>query len=286
MTTTEVQPRSTPRRRLTTGLLVTELHLEQGKAVWTRRLGAQAPLDFSPTQNPSAENQRQHIVWGEGTATFRSYATTAGTTVAEQLQQRSPKDMHRMGQLWGEALNNLHATPITGPTTLREPRTLQRAEGWLSGKWLPALHTLGPMALGQLKRWSQRMLGTQDSALAHGSPGMAHWVLTANGRSGSLLTGEDTGLAAPAYDFGWVLGEIAELYAFYPALRTNLDPLRLGLLNTYPEAIGESGFSLACAYRLTQHAYDWHHYGHASLREAQLLLDLAVKHVSTQYAKL
>lgn len=269
--------------RVQTGLLATEVTSHDGVYSWQHRLGAHAPLSFS-TLVPSGLTNMTHdselVIWGQGDSSDRSYRTHAGASLAIHLLDPKPVKLRVIGKLWGAALNEIHNVRPDSKVAFTKPRTLQRAAAWLDGAWKPARTVLGSAGLNRMNDWAIRMSEGHHRVLVHGCPGMAHWVLTADARSGSLLTGEDTGVANPVYDFGWILGEIAELRAFHPLLGPVLNQLEEGLLDCFPDVPNLNDLNLARAFRLVHHAFDWHHYAGASIEQATLLLRLATNYIS------
>jgi len=268
--------------RVQTGLLATEVTSHDGVYTWQHRLGAHAPVGFS-TLAPSGKSKETHdselVIWGQGDNTSRSYRTHAGSSLAIHLLDPQPVKLRAIGKLWGAALNEIHNVRPASKVTFTKPRTLQRAAAWLDGSWKPARTVLGSAGLSRLVDWAIRMGEGPHRVLVHGCPGMAHWVMTSDAREGSLLTGEDAGVASPIYDFGWVLGEITELRAFHPLLGTGLNQLEEGLLDCFPEVPNLTDLNLARAFRLVHHAFDWHHYAGASIEQAALLLRLARNYI-------
>lgn len=248
-------------RSAATGLLGTTATA----STWTHRLGADAPLPFSSLRI-RLTTVDPRIVLGTGDATVRRYDTPATSLVPEVLGSRSAADMTALGRAWGEALRSVHGAVVE--TEAVAPRPLLRAAAWLDGGWSLADELRDPLAA-----WALRMRAPARPVVLHGHPGMAHWVV--DGLDGVLLTGEDLGVGDPVYDVAWVLGEIAELDAFYPALRPALDALRGGFLGGYGIALDPAELRVGVAFRLAQHAYDWQHYAGASPAAARLLLRVA-----------
>ncbi|MDR6867919.1 hypothetical protein J2Y69_002527 [Microbacterium resistens] len=81
-----------------------------------------------------------------------------------------------------------------------------------------------------------------------------------------------------------MVGEIAELFAFYPDLR----PVLAGFRGGFIEGYGDADFGMlriGIAYRLAQHAYDWFHYADATEAQARSLLTLAAAYVTSRSVK-
>lgn len=270
-----------PIRSTSTGLLTIEVLKRRDGHIWTHHLGAEAPLPFSRLRMIQNSHVGTNVIsLGEGNDHSRSYATNTEATVFELLQVEDTGIMGQIGRLWGQALNTLHATPTADLNPpLGVPRTIKRAGSWLAGGWPAATAMLGNHGLERINAWIIQMVQSPQAVLVHGHPGMAHWTVSLDGQRGALLTGEDTGLADPGYDFGWILGEITELHAFRPELRASLESLRNGLLEHYGQLPSASMLATARAFRLTQHAYDWHHHAGATLDQANLLLQLAAAHL-------
>ncbi|MBT2584971.1 aminoglycoside phosphotransferase family protein [Arthrobacter sp. ISL-95] len=270
-------------RSTRTDLLSTGVY-EVGRSYeWVHSLGIGAPIPFSslPVSIDSVPDDDLLVV-GVGGDRHRSYSTPAGSTVLDLITAGEPANLRAAGRLWGTALNCLHdSASIVGDFPESTPRTVQRSEAWLEGTWEPAREVLGELGLLEIRRWINSILSSPDRVVVHGYPGMAHWVVTPNGAAGSLLTGEDVGLAHPAYDIAWVLGEMAELHAFHPALRPALDEMRNGFLETCGAVPGPTQIGPALAFRIAQHAYDWHHYAGAGEAQAKSLLRLAGSHMDT-----
>lgn len=263
-------------RSTRTELLSTGVYEVGGAYEWVHSLGVGAPIPFSslPISIDPAPGADLLVV-GIGGDRHRSYSTPEGSTVFDLITAGVPANLRAAGRAWGTALSVLHenASLIDFPGST--PRTVQRAEVWLGGAWEPAREVLGDPGLQEIRRWIKRVLSGPRQVIAHGYPGMAHWVVTPDGATGSLLTGEDVGFAHPEYDIAWVLGEMAELHAFHPVLRPALEILRAGFLETCGKAPGPSEIGPALAFRIAQHAYDWHHYAGAGEAQAKALLHLA-----------
>ncbi|KSU65031.1 hypothetical protein [Arthrobacter sp. NIO-1057] len=269
--------------KVETGLLATEVASHDDLYSWKHRLGKRAPLAFStlaPAGPSHTTPDSSLVIWGRGDSVERNYRTQANSTMAIHLLDSTPVKMRSIGKLWGTALNTVHKAQPGSRASFTGPRTLQRAAAWLDGSWQPARNLLGAATLARLNDWAARMSGDEHRVLVHGCPGMAHWVLTADARSGSLLTGEDTGFANPVYDFGWVLGEIAEIKAFHPLLLPDLEQLEQGLLDCFSAVHNPADLDLARAFRLVHHAFDWHHYAGASIEQSTVLLRLATNYIS------
>ena len=270
-------------RSTRTDLLSTGVYQVGGAYEWVHSLGVGAPIPFSslPISIDSAPDN-DLLVIGVGGDRHRSYSTPAGSTVFDLITAGEPENLRAAGRVWGTALSSLHeSASLTGDSPESTPRTVQRSEAWLGGTWDPAREVLGESGLLEIRRWIQCILSGPDQVVVHGYPGMAHWVVTPDGAAGSLLTGEDLGLAHPSYDIAWVLGEMAELHAFHPALRPALDELRKGFLETCGTAPGPREIGPALAFRIAQHAYDWHHYAGAGEAQAKALLRLAGSYLET-----
>lgn len=268
-------------RSTSTGLLSTEVHAVDGSYVWVHRIGPGAALPFSDLPiaiDPAADTAL--VTVGRGNDDHRSYSTVAGSMVFELLVAGESLNLRAAGRRWGEALRSLHENAsVSGDSTDRPPRTIRRAKGWIDGNWRAAREVLSEHGLQEIRRWISLVLSCPHPAVVHGHPGMAHWVVTDDGDGGALLTGEDAGLADPVYDIAWVLGEIAELHAFHPASRPVLDQLRTGFLETCGPVPGPSELGPALAFRIAQHAYDWHHYAGAGEEQAKVLLRLAATYL-------
>lgn len=270
-------------RSTRTDLLSTGVYQVGGAFEWVHSLGVGAPIPFSSLPIsidplPGADL----LVLGVGGDRHRSYSTPAGSTVFELITAGVPANLRAAGQIWGTALSVLHENAsLMGDFPGTTPRTVQRSEAWLGGAWEPAREVLGDSGLRKIRRWIRHVLSDPDQVVVHGYPGMAHWVVTPDGAAGSLLTGEDVGLAHPGYDIAWVLGEMAELHAFHPLLRPAIEELRNGFLETCGEAPGPSEIGPALAFRIAQHAYDWHHYAGAAEAQAKALLRLAGSYLET-----
>ncbi len=266
-------------RTLESGLLKTSVFREPQGARWVHHVGEQAPLLFVDHATIPLSVQQQvgsGVVFGSGSATMREYHTAGAVMMLDLLTVSDEKALAAAGTGWGLALKELHAVATTPDHTLDAPRTLHRAQVWLNG-WEPAQSILQPY-LPILHAWVEEMR-TSGPVLTHGYPGMAHWVTQAEGTHGALLTGEDLGVASRAYDLTWVLGEIAELRAFYPQLGSPLDVLEENFRTAYGLAISTATERTGIAYRLIHHAYDWHHYAGASIADAQRLVHLATHYL-------
>lgn len=269
-------------RSTRTDLLSTGVYQVGGVYEWVHSLGVGAPIPFSslPISIAPAPGADLLVV-GVGGDRHRSYSTPAGSTVFDLITAGVPANLRAAGRIWGTALSVLHdnASLIDFPGST--PRTVQRSEAWLGGAWEPACDILGDSGLREIRRWIERVLSDPHQVVVHGYPGMAHWVVTPDGAAGSLLTGEDLGLAHPAYDIAWVLGEMAELHAFHPVLRPAIEELRNGFHETCGEGPAPSEIGPALAFRIAQHAYDWHHYAGAGEAQAKALLRLASSYLNT-----
>jgi hypothetical protein len=261
-----------PARALVTGLLVTELSTTADGAVWTRRLGDRAPLPFSSLPVRLREPDPR-IVLGGDAPSRRRYRTTATTLLPALLHELTEEALTALGREWRGALDAVHRAESAGAPVA--PRPLLRAQAWLTGGWAPAAEELGAAGLLELADGTEAVVTAPTAVVVHGHPGFAHLAVDARGASVSLLTGEDAGVADPAWDAAWVLGELAELHAFHPALRPAVEALRLGF--AAEEAHDADLLRLGTAFRLAQHAYDWHHSGGASTDQARPLLRLAAE---------
>ncbi|KUM35199.1 hypothetical protein [Arthrobacter sp. EpRS71] len=270
-------------RSTRTDLLSTGVYEVGGAYEWVHSLGVEAPIPFSalPISIDSVPGADLLVV-GVGGDRHRSYSTAAGATVFDLITAGEPADLRSAGRIWGTALSCLHeSASLIGDIPESTPRTAQRSRAWLRGAWEPAREVLGERGLLEIRRWIDGELSGPRQVVVHGYPGMAHWVVTPDGAVGSLLTGEDLGLAHPGYDIAWVLGEMAELHAFHPVLRPAIEELRNGFLETCGEVPGPSEMGPALAFRIAQHAYDWHHYAGAGEGQAKALLRLAASYVDT-----
>ncbi len=270
-------------RSTRTDLLSTGVYRVGEAYEWVHSLGVGAPIPFSslPISIDPAPGADLLVV-GVGGDRHRSYSTPVGSTVFDLITAGVPANLRAAGRIWGTALSVLHVSAsIIGDFPVSTPRTVRRSEAWLGGTWEPAREVLGEMGLLEIRRWIDSILSSPNQVVVHGYPGMAHWVVTPDGAAGSLLSGEDVGLAYPSYDIAWVLGEMAELHAFNPALRPALDEMRKGFLETCGAIPGPSEIGPALAFRITQHAYDWHHYAGAGEAQAKALLRLAGSYMDT-----
>lgn len=268
-----------PVRSIATGLLKTDVYLTEDGYLWVHVLGDAAPLSFSDLQITLPQNTPL-ITLGEGAGEQRSYNISLGTMIFDLLEAQNLSALRATGKLWGQALHHLHQKAVGPPEQKTSaPRSLQRAYTWLNN-WDMAASVLGEDGIAQLAEWSVAILSSPNQAISHGYPGMAHWVTTENGSEGTLLSGEDTGIASPAYDVSWVLAEILELHTFNPALRPFLEQLREGFIEGYPSLSDGPLIPAGLAFRLTQHAYDWHHYAGATSDQATMLLRLAKHHLT------
>ncbi|MFW0772010.1 hypothetical protein ACLRGI_02435 [Paenarthrobacter nitroguajacolicus] len=270
-------------RSTRTDLLSTGVYQVGGAYEWVHSLGVGAPIPFSSLPiSIRPEPGADLVVVGVGGDRHRSYSTPAGSTVFDLITAEVPANLRAAGRIWGTALSVLHEkASLMGDFPGSTPRTIRRSEAWLGGAWQPAREVLGDSGLQEIRRWIKRVLSGPHQVVVHGYPGMAHWVVTPDGAAGSLLTGEDVGLAHPGYDIAWVLGEMAELHAFHPVLRANIEELRNGFLETCGEAPGSSEIGPALAFRIAQHSYDWHHYAGAGEAQAKALLHLAGSYMDT-----
>lgn len=277
-------PELTLIRSTSTELLATECHTRDDVHLWVHRLGTDAPRPFASLPiDLSNSADRALVTNGTGDDRERSYSTAAGWMVFDLLAAGEPSRLAATGRRWGKAIRSLHETAVlTDRGAARPPRTLQRATAWTSGRWQPAREELGERGLWEIRRWLNEMVSPPRPVVVHGHPGMAHWVGTADGTGGTLLFGEDTGLAASGYDISWILGEIAELYAFHSAWRPALDHLRAGFLAECGSITSSTDIALGIAFRLAQHAYDWHTYAGADEEQARMLLRLATSYLNTQ----
>lgn len=258
-----------PIRATETGLLRTEVHATVAGFEWQHSLGPQIQLPFV-TFNPQIQLTGA-LVQGAGGPASRSYLVPGDSLVADLLTNAS-LPFSEIGSCWGEALKALHRQERCDDMFDFLPRTMRRADAWLSGSWQPVLAVIGAHGLAKVRGWADEM--SQGLQLCHGQPGIAHWVLTSEGQEGRLLVGEDIGIADERFDLAWVLGEFAEIFAFYPSCRGALQQLRAGFLENY-EKYSSDELRVGIAYRLIQHAYDWHHYAGASEKDARTLLSLA-----------
>lgn len=270
-------------RSTSTELLATELHTRDGTSLWVHRLGVNAPLPFvSLPIELSSSADPSLVTDGAGDDGQRSYSTAADWMVFDLLAAGELSRLAAAGRRWGMAIRSLHETAVlTVPDAGRSPRTVQRATAWTSGRWQPAREVLGERGLWEIRRWLDEMVSSPRTVVVHGHPGMAHWVATADGTGGTLLFGEDAGLAAPGYDISWVLGEIAELHAFYPAWRPALDQLRAGFLAECGSTSSSTDIASGIAFRLAQHAYDWLTYAAGDEEQARMVLRLAASYLNT-----
>ncbi|MFV0374549.1 hypothetical protein [Microbacterium sp.] len=186
----------------------------------------------------------------------------------------------RVGRLWGSALRAMHTHAVVAANP-RPPRTLTRACVWATGQW-PGVHeVIGDDGHAALRGWIADVRGPVKPVVVHGSPGMAHWTVAPDGSQAALLTGEDAGVADASYDTAWVLGELAEIFHFYPSAREGIVRLRQGFEEGYGALPDPDRIHIGIAFRLIQHAYDWHHYAGASPAEAGLLVRLAGTYLRT-----
>ena len=272
-----------------TGLLATETRREAGAFTWTHRLGADAPRSFSPHRivlDPPAASSI--IALGAGDGAVRSYVTTAGRMVFDHVRGQNPAVLEETGRRWGASLRTLHdrARLVADPGDPgdRRPRTVLRAEAWLGGGWSPSAEVIGASGLAAIRDWVESTISSTSSAVVHGHPGMAHWVVEADG-NGTLLTGEDTGIADPGFDTAWVIGELTELHAFHPSLRPGLGTVLKGFLDECGIIPPAASIGSAVAFRLAQHAYDWSHYGGADDAQTRSLLHLARRQLDARSAQ-
>ncbi|MHC6175773.1 hypothetical protein [Glutamicibacter endophyticus] len=264
-------------RTARTGLLETVVTQEEAGARWIHRLGTDAPRDF--VELPMQRIDRDGVCWGHGSTTERSYRTCTTQGLTEILPAARPATLERIGWLWGQAVRAVHEQELSGLEG-QAPRTLLRAERWITGRWRPMIDVVGARRATQLERWAQHIgPHAPETIFVHGSPGMAHWTLNEEATAGALLTGEDTGLAHPAYDLAWIYGELAELAAFYPSRRPALYRLRSGIAQGYGADLDPQLLRTGISYRLIQHAFDWHHYAGAALPHAQLLITEALNYL-------
>lgn len=274
-------------RSVQTGLLKTKVYSAGTEFHWLHQLGDMAPYAFSDlaASLPNTPNN-QLVAIGHGDGTQRRYVVTAGMTMHTALCTQTPAQLGKIGAQWARALNLVHALTVNASMTGDlYPRSLQRSQAWIKGQWKLANSILGTRNLSILHEWTQTIAESSDRCVSHGHPGMAHFLVSKNLHEQVLLTGEDLGLADPHFDFGWVLGELAELEAFYPDLYDNVAAVRKGLMSELPNSYSTGERNLATAYRLSQHAYDWHHYAGASEEHAGLLLHLAKRLMSSSKAK-
>ncbi|GAA1408557.1 hypothetical protein AUR04nite_34140 [Glutamicibacter uratoxydans] len=260
-----------------TGLLKTKVYSTGAAFHWLHELGDKARYAFSDHTVSFQDTQNEQLLAiGQGDGTRRKYVVTAEMTMHTALHTQTPAQLRKIGVQWGKAINLVHVSPAGAALTHdMSPRSLQRSQDWLNGQWKIANRILGSKNLSILREWAQSMAQSSDRCVSHGQPGMAHFLVSTNPNDQVLLTGEDLGIADPHFDFGWVLGELAELEAFYPDLQDNVAAVRKGLMSEVPNSYSTDEWNVSSAYRLSQHAYDWHHYAGASEEHAGLLLHLA-----------
>lgn len=259
-------------------LLKCEVWSVGNKKIYEHRLGDAAPLPFSDRSDNSTTSTSS-ILWGDGNDAIRRYSLHEQGPVYGYLFNEAVTgsiDFADVGRSWGRTLRALHESSSYPPAKEAHiPRSLSRASAWLyREEWANLNEHLDSSHFLKIRQWVQETTVSDSLRLAHGSPGFVNWLTDKGGADGVLLTGEDTGYATWDYDLGWVLGEFAELYAFYPAVRGRLRYLQLGLLEGYGLRTNRS-FDTTIAFRLIQHAYDWHHYANAGWQQAQLLINLA-----------
>lgn len=263
-------------------LLRREIWAGENEEVCVHRLGKSAPLTFSSDFKNNIHTFSESAVWGVGDQSTRTYLLDGQRSVYEYLfdeEAQKSIDFIDLGRSWGKSMHDLHETSSKIPDKFLPPRSLQRAYPWLHReKWQQLNNTLSSSQLMKIRQWEEQMVDSDSLQLVHGSPGFLNWLTAKDGTRGVLLTGEDIGYARKDYDLGWVLGELAELHAFYPALRPHLINLQNGLFIGYGH-VADEGFNTAIAFRLLQHAFDWHHYAGASQKQAQALIDLAKKYL-------
>ncbi|GAA4798188.1 hypothetical protein [Rothia endophytica] len=285
MTLTETAPRQSERTTVSaTGLLITEKWSAGGQEGLVRTLGDSAPLPFSSAVLEPQQKQASVLVWGRGNIQERFYPLTKHTPLYNYLietEVQDSLDYRTIGKAWGSALREMHQLPVLGealPTSCT-PRTAVRSYHWLNDEgWEHLTKVLATEHFEKLRQWIEAVTRGENLAVSHGNAGFINWLISADQVTGVLLTGEDVGYAQPEYDTGWVLGEFAELYAFYPNLRLKLTDLQQGFLTGYGD-FTENNLNSAIAFRLIHHAYDWHHYAGANLQAAQLLIDLATNYL-------
>lgn len=269
-----------------TGLL--ETYTQKQTVGFTRihRLGSQTTHEFSPLlPRHTEEINSSYLIWGEGDTSQRMYPLihSQGSLFIGlwDSKLRESTDYAQLGEVWGLALKELHSQTVSSwEQNPKIPRTAGRAKSWLESEQESQItRVVGEAHMDSLRSWLRYVVSSPRLVPAHGSPGFVHWLCDIRGQHGVLLTGEDIGFAHPEYDVGWTLGELAELYYFYPALRDSISALQYGILQGYGTSIKEHNFSQAIAFRLIQHAVDWQDYAGASPEQAGLLLKIATKYL-------
>ncbi|GAB3536478.1 hypothetical protein GCM10027403_17360 [Arthrobacter tecti] len=266
-------------RESSTGLLQTTVTAGKNGALWTHHLGEMASFPFS-SLSIRLDTPLDSITFGIGDATRRAYQTSTTATVPDLLATGENEALFLVGRWWGQALSMLHANAdadADADTMSIPPRTLTRAQAWTAGQWPVVGGIIGDDGLRTIRAWTEDMLKQDHNRLVvvHGSPGMAHWTVAPDGSRAALLTGEDTGFADASYDAVWVMGELAELHHFYPSIRPGIARLRQGFQDGHGTLPDPGTMRVGIAFRLLQHAYDWHHYAGASIENAQLVIRLA-----------
>lgn len=267
-----------PIRVTRTGLLETVVEGDGDGLRWSHRLGPHAPCPFS-SMSIRLECDTASVVLGAGDETQRVYATSTTRLIQDLFGAHQAVDLGSLGHSWGQAIRRIHEHAVpTQPTV--PPRTLIRARAWTTGGWPPIHRILGTNGMKEIQRWAAQTTN-QRTRVVHGNPGMAHCTVDSTSSKIALLTGEDIGVADPDYDIVWILGELSELYHFYPGHRSQILTLRKGLEAGYGPFPELSQVRIGIAFRLLQHAFDWHHYAGAEIKHANLLIRLAHTYLKT-----
>ena len=261
-----------PIRATRTGLLDTVVEGDGDGVRWSHRLGPHAPIPFS-SMSIRLECDVASVVLGAGDETQRVYATSTTSLLQNLFSAQQAVDLGSLGRSWGDAIRRIHEHAVPTQRAV-PPRTLIRARAWIAGGWPPIHRILGTDGMLEIQRWASQATN-QNTRVVHGSPGMAHCTVNSTGSKIALLTGEDIGVADPGYDIVWVLGELSELYHFYRGLRSQILALRKGLEAGYGSFPAPNQVRVGIAFRLLQHAFDWHHYAGAEIKHANLLIQLA-----------
>ncbi|MDY6052396.1 MAG: hypothetical protein SPI83_08375 [Rothia sp. (in: high G+C Gram-positive bacteria)] len=287
MILTETTP-SQPERTLlsSTGLLKIEKWSAGEQRGLVHTLGNSASLPFNTLHFMPQEERPSALVWGQGSSKERFYPLTGYTPIYTRVMDSEGQyhlNYYQMvGKAWGSALREVHQLPVSGntPSASYLPRTAVRSHHWLNEEgWEYLNKVLVTEHFEKLRQWERSVTCGANLVVSHGNAGFISWLVSDRQVTGALLSGEDVGYALPEYDIGWVLGEFAELYAFYPRLRPKLVNLQKGFLTGYGDFL-ENNLNSGIAFRLIHHAYDWHHYAGANLQATQLLIELATDYLN------
>jgi hypothetical protein len=210
-----------------TGLRRTTIHEPSpGSYLWWLRPGSADPAPryamperFRPALK-AASTARLRLVLPVAHETGLLYRTASPLSAAF-WQGAGPVVEERLAENLGavvRGLGGLHRIPVTSP--LPAPPGLVRLRHWLDhpdhtsgGARLHdlALRHWGAAGLGRIRSWTTE-LGGRTGSLVHGNLSLAAILPTLdNAGPVELLTGPEVSGGDPAFDLGWLLGELLEL---------------------------------------------------------------------------